>query len=308
MNDALKTDPYMAVRQAFDVSWPGPRGPKIILSNDSVSVTVYPEDGCRITSLNAFGYELLRQWNPQRKAFQYGCFPMVPWVGRLGNATLVFEGESYALPMNKPPHALHGMSCFSAWQIIETSPTHAIFSMELDSPWPWKGSVTQTIKLDADTLIVSLIIYSNGDKFPAAAGWHPWFSKWIGNTEYVKKAPIGCADDELQVCFNADWQEEAGDNELLTGKRIAIQSGPWDDCFGFNGGMSASLCWPEKVCLDMSSEGNYMVVFNKQQDATCVEPLTGIPNGVNIRADYVTKDNPLEIMTKWVLHAYSDGK
>ena len=39
--------------------------------------------------------------------------------------------------------------------------------------------------------------------------------------------------ESLQVLFDADWQEEAGSDELPTGNRISPQVGPWDDCFGF---------------------------------------------------------------------------
>ncbi|MFV0548408.1 MAG: aldose 1-epimerase [Limnobaculum xujianqingii] len=299
MTMVLDNNPYMAVRQAFDAPWAGPRGPKVVLSKGAIKAVIYPEDGCRLTSLNAFGYELLRQWNPQRRAFQYGCFPMIPWVGRMGNAQLEFEGQRYSLPMNKTPHALHGMACFAPWKIIETSADSATFSFKLEHPWPWRGEVIQHFELQEDALLVSLIVKTENESFPAAAGWHPWFAKWTGDTEYVKQAQPGHEDDELQVSFNADWQEEPGDNELPTGKRIEPQPGPWDDCFGFNNGMSATLLWPGKLQLNMSSAAPSMVVFNKQPDAACVEPLSGPPNSVNTAPTIVTMDKPLVIETRW---------
>lgn len=299
MSSVLDSNPYLAVRQAFDVPWDGPKGEKVVLKQGQISLTIYPQDGCRITSLNAFGFELLRQWNPARRAFQYGCFPMIPWVGRMGGAVLSYNGKQYSLPMNKPPHALHGMACFGPWQTIKASDNVAEFSFELDRPWPWKGQVIQRIELDEEGVIVTLTVKTEGDTFPAAAGWHPWFAKWSGDTDYVKDAPVGEPGDELKVSFNADWQEEPGDNELPTGKRIAPKAGPWDDCFGFNQGMSAALVWPGKVRLDMSSSAHSMVVFDKQPDATCVEPLSGPPNCINTAPAIVTVDRPLVIETKW---------
>ncbi|WP_218122708.1 hypothetical protein [Propionivibrio dicarboxylicus] len=88
-------NPYLAVRQAFDAPWPGRRGPRIDLRCGELAATIYPEDGCRITSLTAYGFELLRQWNPNRRAFQYGCFPIVPWVGRMRAGMLRFAGKDY---------------------------------------------------------------------------------------------------------------------------------------------------------------------------------------------------------------------
>ena len=299
MTTDTEESPYLAVRRAFDAPWPGPRGERVEIASGSLRAVIYPQDGCRLASLSAFGYELLRQWNPQRRAFQYGCFPMVPWVGRMGGAELSFEGKSYALPMNKPPHALHGMACFGAWEIVEVSASEAAFRLKLDKPWPWKGEVIQRFSLKDSVLTVSLMVKSGGERFPAAAGWHPWFAKWTGDAEYVSQAPVGEPDEQLQVSFSADWQEEPGDNELPTGKRIAPRPGPWDDCFGFENGMSAELLWPGKVRLTMSSKAPSMVVFDKQPDAACVEPLSGPPNCVNTAPTVVTKDAPLFIESRW---------
>lgn len=107
------------------------------------------------------------------------------------------------------------------------------------------------------------------------------------------------ADEQLRVTFNANWQEEPGDNELPTGRRIAPRPGPWDDCFGFDNGMSAELLWPGKVRLAMSSKAPSMVVFDKQPDAACVEPLSGPPNCVNTAPTVVMKDAPLFIESRW---------
>jgi aldose 1-epimerase len=301
MSSLLNSDPYLAVRQAFDAPWPGPRGDKITLRSANLKAVIYPADGCRLTSLSAFGYELLRQWNPQRKAFQYGCFPMIPWVGRLDSAILNFAGNRYPLPMNKPPHALHGMSCFAPWQTVNKTENSATFVFELDHPWPWRGQVRQTFELSDDSLTITLTVTTDEHAFPAAAGWHPWFAKWTGSTEQVAAAPIGDESDQLRLLFNADWQEEPGDNELPTGKRITPLPGPWDDCFGFNDKMNASLVWPDKVRLDMTSPATAMVIFDKQPDAACVEPLSGPPNSVNSAPQLVSKGSPLIVTTVWAL-------
>ena len=69
---------YIRLQKDFSTEWPGPNGDEIRLSNKHLSLIVYPNDGCRIKSLKAFGMEVLREWDDQKKAFQYGCFPMVP--------------------------------------------------------------------------------------------------------------------------------------------------------------------------------------------------------------------------------------
>ena len=144
MKTERKNEHYLALQQAFDAPWPGPVGELVTLKKGNIHLQIYPHDGARITSLKAFGSEVLRQWQPQRRAFQYGCFPMVPWAGRLGNATLNAGGQCYSLPANKPPHALHGMACYSTWEIIDKTADSLTLRMPLASPWPWQGEVIQT--------------------------------------------------------------------------------------------------------------------------------------------------------------------
>jgi len=296
MSSTMKNAHFLALQQAFDAPWPGPAGDAITLKNSNIEITVYPQDAARMTSLRVFNYELLRQWNSQRRAFQYGSFPLVPWVGRLGNGQLEVNGKIWQLPVNKPPHALHGMACYSEWDIVEQTADSLTLRMMLKEPWPWKGHVIQQIALQDDAVIMQLDIHSDGEIFPASAGWHPWFAKWINAPQDVTGLPI---DEALQLRFMADWQEEPGNNELPTGRHIAPGPGPWDDCFGFNHGISVRLEWPEKIALDISSPSPGLVVFDKQPDATCVNPLTQAPNAINISPEYVTPGKPLTIKTRW---------
>lgn len=303
MTDRFDPDPYLAVRQASAAPWPGPRGPRIDLAAGDLTASIHPLDGCRLTSLTVAGIELMRQWTPERRAFQYGAFPMIPWVGRMGGGRLRFNDVDYHLPVNKPPHALHGMACFGPWRTASQTDTTAELTYRLTDPWPWAGTATQRFELTADALVTTLTIETDGTPFPAAAGWHPWFAKWVGTPEEVALAPLGEPADELIIRFTADWQEEPGDDELPTGRRIEPRDGPWDDAFGFSSAMSATLTWPHRVELGMSSPATSMVVFTTQPDAACVEPLSGPPNGINTDQTVVTAAQPLVLTTSWTLTA-----
>lgn len=290
MNNELNTEHYQALQRAFDTSWPGPIGQPVLLEKGHLRLQIFPQDGARITSLQAFGFEVLRQWEPQRRAFQYGCFPMVPWVGRLGDAMLTVGEKQYVLPANKPPHALHGMACYSAWEIVEQKDDALRLRMLLGTPWPWQGEVLQTLTLEDDALILRLEIHTLSETFPASAGWHPWFVKQLDKQN---------EQEQLQVLFDADWQEEAGSNELPTGNKIPPQSGPWDDCFGFNADLNVRLQWLGKLSMTMTSDAQSLVVFDKQPDATCVNPLTQAPNEINRAPKFVSPGAPLVIETIW---------
>ncbi len=281
---------WLALQQAFDTPWPGPSGESVILKNENLRLLIDPQDGARIVSLSAFGFDVLRPWHPERRAFQYGCFPMVPWVGRLGNATLKMGNKHYALPANKPPHALHGMACYSLWEVVKQTNKTVVLRSQLSNPWPWQGDVRQVITLDGDTVLLRLEIHSAKESFPASAGWHPWFNKKL---DAKRDGP------ELCVEFTADWQEEAGDDELPTGKKISPQPGPWDDCFGFTHGIHATLNWPGKLSMEMTSPAPSLVVFDKQPDATCVNPLSQAPDAINRDPQFVSPGEPLVIESRW---------
>lgn len=289
LNALLPDEGHLAVRGAFDAPWPGPRGETVCLRDGEISLTIRPFDGCRMTSLTFFGHEVLRQWTPERRAFQYGSFPMIPWVGRMRNGRLSHLGNFYDLPVNKPPHALHGMACFAPWETVEATADRASFRFALDAPWPWRGEVRQSFAIIDGGLDIRLKIVCADTPFPAAAGWHPWFRKDIEG-----------ATDRLKIEFGADWQEEPGNDDVPTGRRIPVGPGPWDDCFGFDGTMRARLIWRDLLTMEMTSTSSSMVVFDKPEDAACVEPLSGPPNGVNSAPYLVTPDCPLEIRTRWV--------
>lgn len=279
---------FSRLQKDFATEWPGPLGPKVKLSNQYIELSIYPHDGCRIQSLKAFDTEILREWDKEKKAFQYGCFPMVPWVGRVENGNFDFGGSTYQLPQNKGQHAMHGIACMSHWDTLYSTKSKALFKLELDDPWPFKGIVLQELQLIDTKLIMKLSILSYQESFPASAGWHPW----------LKRELNGCPNTDLLVCFNADWQEESGDNEVPTGKRILPQSGPWDDTFGFNEAANLTIYWGSKLKMTMTSTGKYLTLFDKLSDAICVNTMTDRPNSFNsYRKNIVTPSNPLEIET-----------
>ncbi len=78
----------------------------------NIHLQIYPHDGARITSLKAL---VLKYYaNGSRSA---ELFSMAVPNGAVGRATGECDAECwwacYSLPANKPPHALHGMACYS---------------------------------------------------------------------------------------------------------------------------------------------------------------------------------------------------
>ncbi|MFJ4922470.1 aldose 1-epimerase [Streptomyces sp. NPDC088725] len=260
----------------------------IRLAAGNAELTINPANGCRISSLSVDGTELLRQGE------RYGCFPMVPWVGRIDHGQFRNGGAVHQMPLNSPPHAIHGTGRDTAWRRVRPRAdvdeseqrSKAAFTYDLAEPWPYTGRVTQTFELTPDSLSLALAVETYDTSFPAQAGWHPWFRRNLGGAD-------------ARVDFTAEWQEERGDDHLPTGRRIPPRPGPWDDCFGMPDGVDVTLTWPEQLELKVASRAEWVVLYDEQEEAVCVEPQSGPPNGLNTAPQFVTPLEPLEVATTW---------
>ncbi|MFC7305751.1 aldose 1-epimerase [Streptomyces monticola] len=250
------------------------------LTAGDAELTVQTWNGCRIGSLRIGGTEVLRQGD------HYGSFVMAPWCGRTENGQFRNGGKVHHLPVNNPPHAIHGTVRDQAWRTVRTSATEASFTYDLTEPWPYSGRVTQLFELSENALTVRMGLETYADSFPAQLGWHPWFNRSLGG-------------EDVTLSFDAAWQEERGEDHLPTGKRIAPLPGPWDDCFGMPDGVDVTLTWPGQLELKVAGPEQWVVIYDEQPEAVCVEPQTGPPNGLNTQPRLVTPIEPLEAEMRW---------
>ncbi|MFF5566280.1 aldose 1-epimerase [Streptomyces sp. NPDC012623] len=252
----------------------------IRLAAGDAELTITPANGCRIGSLRIGGTELLRQGE------RYGCFPMVPWCGRIEHGQFKNGAVPHQMPLNSPPHAIHGTGRDTAWNTVSAGDSAASFSYELTEPWPYRGLVTQTFELTEDSLTLGLGVETYETSFPAQAGWHPWFLRNLGGSD-------------ARLDFTAEWQEERGADHLPTGRRVPPLPGPWDDCFGMPDGVDVTVTWPGQLELKVASRAEWVVVYDEQDEAVCVEPQSGPPNGLNTAPRLVTPLEPLELAATW---------
>ncbi|MFI0989432.1 aldose epimerase [Streptomyces exfoliatus] len=252
------------------------------LTAGDAELTISPENGCRIESLRIGGTELLRQGE------RFGSFPMVPWCGRTENGIFRNGATTHQLPVNAAPHAIHGTVRDVPWKTARVSATEAVFTCELGDPWPYTGKVTQVFELAEDSLTLRFGVETYDASFPAQAGWHPWFLRNLGK-----------GGQDVRLDFTAAWQEERGDDHLPTGRRIDPLPGPWDDCFGMPDGVDVTLTWPEELELKVAGRTEWVVIYDEPEEAVCVEPQSGPPNGLNTHPRLVTPIDPLEIESTW---------
>ncbi|MEU4039629.1 aldose 1-epimerase [Streptomyces collinus] len=252
----------------------------ITLTAGDAEVSVRPGNGGRIGGLRIGGVELLRQGE------RYGCFPMVPWCGRIREGRFMDGATVRQMPLNSPPHAIHGTARDGDWHTARTSADEAVITHDLTDPWPHRGRVTHVVALAEDSLTLTMSVEAYDDSFPAQIGWHPWFNRSLGG-------------EDVQLDFKPAWQEERGADHLPTGNRLDPRPGPWDDCFGMPGGVDVTLTWPGQLELRVTSREEWVVVYDEQAEAVCVEPQTGPPNGLNTLPRLVTPLEPLEASTTW---------
>ncbi|MFC7988805.1 aldose 1-epimerase [Streptomyces pilosus] len=252
----------------------------ITLTAGDAEVDVLPGNGGRVGGLRVGGVELLRQGE------RYGCFPMVPWCGRIREGRFQDGATVRQMPLNAPPHAIHGTARDAAWSVARKSTDEAVLTYDLTDPWPYPGRVTQQVVLGEDALTLTMSVETYESSFPAQIGWHPWFNRDLGGAD-------------VSIGFAPAWQEERGEDHLPTGRRTDPQAGPWDDCFGMPSGVDVTLTWPELLELRVTSREEWVVVYDEQREAVCVEPQTGPPDGLNTHPRLVTPLEPLEASTTW---------
>jgi aldose 1-epimerase len=255
----------------------------ITLTAGDAEVTLQPGNGGRVDGLRVGGMEVLRQGE------RFGCFPMVPWCGRIRDGRFLDGAVVRQMPLNAHPHAIHGTVRDGAWRVARTAGDEAVMTYDLVEPWPYPGRVTQVVHLAEDALTLTMSVETYDTSFPAQIGWHPWFNRNLG----------GEGAEDVRMDFSPAWQEERGADHLPTGNRIDPRPGPWDDCFGMPGGVDVTLTWPGQLELKVASREEWVVVYDEQKEAVCVEPQTGPPNGLNTAPRLVTPLEPLEATTIW---------
>lgn len=221
-----------------------------VLENDFIRATIDPSKGARLASLQVGGIELLAE---------AGCFPMVPWAGRVRAGKLNIGGATYQLPLGKDGNAMHGLGRNVAWEQI----AEGHYQRDLGAPWPSDGLAELRYELLDDGLRTTLS-WTDGTDLPCSIGLHPWFNRRLS---------VG---DDVELDLAMTTMVERGADGLPTGRLVEPRPGPWDDCFHLSG--SPVLTWPGALEVTLSSTSPWWVVYDEPAGTVCVEPQTAPPD------------------------------
>jgi len=246
----------------------------IQLSVGDTTAIVAPEHGGRLANIMHRGVELLV--GPEHAAdgvFSWGCYPMVPWCGRIANGRFLWNGRDIRLDCNDGTHALHGTTFDTRWRIVDVTDDVVIMKSALTSKgWPFSGIVTHSVSVVDGGVHMTLEVAVD-EPAPVQVGWHPWFMK----------------PASLHTTFRSMYVR--ADDHSTTAKVTNPLSPPWDDCFT-DGVVKPFLIGDVNVSLESSCD--HWVIYDEPAHATCIEPQSGPPNGVNFGViDVITPDPPL---------------
>ncbi|MEI7505666.1 MAG: hypothetical protein WCK23_02510 [Actinomycetes bacterium] len=228
--------------------------------NGTMTALVYPEYGGRIGSLIVGNQEIFTTDNSNDDPLSWGCYPMVPYAGRMRDAILRFAGEQFPLRKNMPPHSIHGTVFNQSWNVIENSSLEVVLEIDLGTEWPFAGTVQHHIQL-TDTRLDMQLVVNAIDAMPIQVGWHPWFLK----------------PRATSLRFGAMLQRDSVG--ITTTQKVPQPAIPVDDCF-VNPEEPLTITIGN-IQLTLSSDCSHWVMYDIPLNATCVEPQSGPPNGVN---------------------------
>ncbi|MFC3816806.1 aldose epimerase [Lysobacter sp. GCM10012299] len=246
-----------------DAMAPLAAGPVTTIGVGAVAVDIAPEAGGRIAQIRVDGIEQLVGHGDDSAAIAWGCYPMVPWAGRVRHGRFASEGRHHHLPLNLGVHAIHGVGFTMPWQLPSHGPDHAELSLSMpqDERWPFGGSAHQRIEVGHRHIRLTLSATAGEQAMPATIGWHPWFRK----------------PDRMQFEPRMIYPRDA--DGIAIRPLTAPTPGPWDDCFIND---LPVLVERGGQRIRLTSDCVHWVVYDAAAHATCVEPQSGPPDAFNL--------------------------
>jgi aldose 1-epimerase len=254
-------------------------GEEIELGRDQVVARIDPADGGRIVSLVIAGVERIlpkARARSREPALYWGCYPMVPWAGRLSHGRIPTNDGEVRLDPNLPPSAIHGLGFDKSWELVERSETAVTMRCELRGlGWPFGGRARQTLRMGTNRLELELHVGGYTRAGPAGLGWHPWFTRpSTGDIELR-------VDSSEVLVLDADMAP-TGEVRRVTPKED-LRSGPplgdrrLDHVYVHAKG-PAVVRWPDLELRIDYDESMQTVVVHTPSEGVCVEPQTMWPN------------------------------
>jgi len=266
----------------------------ITLNADGVHVTLLPDAGLRVGSINIGGRELLVRENGHPAT--WGIFPMAPWAGRMANASFTdLTGATHHFPPTWGDHAFHGRLYQSAAieQSVAGDGRSAVMYAPLDGAagWPLNARAEVSAELTgtaaAGALMITLTITAEVEQL-VTAGWHPCFRRFlldatrrseVGTEGVLSIAPTGvlARDGAMPGLHLVDTVQPVVDGGVAAPGTGAT----WDDPF-VEVTTPPQIGWGDALTLTLTAGPavTHWMIYDPD-DALCVEPQAGPPDALH---------------------------
>ncbi len=245
-----------------------------------------PEIGGGIASWTYRGVPILRPIQPgalaQRDPRALGCYPLVPFSGRVAGRLFTWRGVSHELPALLGGHAIHGAGWQEPWRVADLDGRSLSLVLDhIPGPlWPFAFRAEQYFVLSPEGLTVELeITNTDMQPTPAAFGLHPYFPRSPGVTlqfaaERVWLNPPGAEIPDRLEPVPAAWDHST--------PRPPVEG--IDNCFaGWT--RPVSIVWPENgLRLAIAADpvlAHLVVYIPPGRDFFAVEPVANMNDGLN---------------------------
>jgi aldose 1-epimerase len=260
----------------------------IDLSSGGAAVRVDAAEGGRIVSLRVGGVERIlprASARPSALATGWGCYPMVPWAGRLAEGRIPTDAGEVRLEQNRPPAAIHGLVFDKPWRVLAQSDSTVTLTCELRGlGWPFGGAVRQTLRLGATSLDLALDVGDYTRTGPAGVGWHPWFRRPASGDVEVRLDGSQVLVLDADLIPTGEVRGVTESEDLRRGPPLAERR---LDHVYVNTRGPALVRWPD---LDLSLDYDdrlQTTVVHTPAHGFCVEPQTMWPNAPLLAAQGV---------------------
>ena len=237
-----------------------------------------PDLGGCIAGLWLAGVPALRSTEPAElvASRMSGCYPLVPYSGRLGYRRFQWRGQTHhtAANFDDNPHSVHGVAWQRPWAEVRSSATEAelAYVHTPDAHWPFAFTLRQRFVLTPEALEVHCHVTNDAEQpQPVGLGWHPYFPKREGS--------------HLQIDVNERWDSDASglSTQPVAQTNIDAEVAALDFDHCFQGWHGPALIRDQKLSVRLTSNLPYLVVFTPgEKPYYCVEPVSHVSNALQM--------------------------
>jgi len=105
---------------------------------------------------------------------------LAPWPNRLDGGRYAFDGETYQVPLNEPPQAMHGLVRWASWRPVARAEDLIELEHVLHPQpgYPFSLRLSVEYRLGAEGLTVRTSAENVGDRaLPFGVGHHPYVAR-----------------------------------------------------------------------------------------------------------------------------------